>query len=148
MNEQQPSVDERRGPFDRLRTSLVFVAFLLLCWILSGVLLWWSYSITPLIRGGYYQLNRAVWLVAEMGLIVTILTTMVWLLLRRRETSSRTAWRSMWRAAWRTWVVLLIYGGVVLARVDFGHYDVPLPDSAFLPVLGHVNSHFFRSMDG
>jgi hypothetical protein len=33
------------------------------------MVLWWSYFISSFIRGGYYQVNRAVLLVAEMGLI-------------------------------------------------------------------------------
>ena len=126
----------------KLRATLVFVAFLILCWALSGGLLWWSYHITFLIREGFYQVNRALSLVAQMGLIVTALTAVGWLLVSRRRAGG-PPWRLMWRAAWRTWVVLLIYGGAVLTRMELGNYNVPLPDSAFLPVLGHVNSYFF-----
>ena len=143
MNEQHKVQQHQRGPFERLRATFVLVAFLLLYWVLSGGLLWWSYDITPLIRGGYYQVNRALSLVAQMGLILTVLTTIVWLLVRRRERRSRPAWRLIWKVAWRTWVFVLAYGGAVLGRLQFGRDKVPLDDSAFLPVLGHVNSHFF-----
>jgi len=29
-------------------------------WFMTFVVLWWAHSITPLIRGGYYQVNQAV----------------------------------------------------------------------------------------
>ena len=40
-------------------------------------------------------------------------------------------------------MLLLIYAGAVLGWAALAGGDVPLADSAFLPVLGHVNSHFF-----
>jgi hypothetical protein len=126
----------------KVGNRLSFVVCLSLYWSLASLLLWWSYDITPLIRGGHYRVNRAMLLVAEMGLIVTALTAGAWLLVRRRRARG-TAWRLVWSACWLTWVFLLAYAGVVLARLELGHDNVPLPDSAFLPFLGHVNSHFF-----
>ncbi len=125
-----------------MRPMFMWLAFLVFYWCLSGIVLWWSYDISSLIRGGYYQRNQALALVAEMGLIITALVTIVWLLVRRRKTGGSPA-RLVWKVTWRTWLLLVIYAAAVFASVQFGHGKVPLNDSAFLPVLGHVNSHFF-----
>ncbi len=147
MSEKEQVIEEDNWKLlERLRSSLILVAFLVVYWILAGVLLWWSYDITPNIRGGYYQVNQAIWLVAEMGLIVTFLTTLAWLLVRRHKARG-PGWRVVWKVAWRTWVSLFVYAGAILARLQFGRDNVPLDDSAFLPVLGHVNSHFFSEFN-
>ena len=39
------------------------------------------------------------------------------------------------------------YAAVIVGRLMLGHYSVPLDDSAFLPLVGHVNARFF-SEDG
>jgi hypothetical protein len=142
MDELQPKADGARRTVFRINSGLIFVVSLCLYWLLAGILLWWSYDITPLIRGGYYQVNRALLLVGEMGLIITALTAVVWVLARRHTTVSST-WQLVWNVSWTTWIFLLVYAAAVLARVELGRGNVPLDDSAFLPVLGHVNSHFF-----
>lgn len=91
-------------------------------WLISGGVLWWSYDITPLIRGGYYHIRQALSLVAEMGLILTALTTTAWLWGR-----CKMAWSScrlIWKEGWRTLLLLTIYSGAVLARLQFGHVRV------------------------
>jgi hypothetical protein len=124
-------------------STMHFFLFLLVYWFVSGLWFWNSYSIAPLIRGGFYRFNQAVSLVAAMTLITTVLTGVAWFWERQRhQNSSRPTWRSIWAVTWRTWVCLLLYAGLVLLRMQFGG-DVPLKDSAFLPVVGHINSYFF-----
>ncbi len=142
MNELQPKADGTRRSLSRIRSSLIVVVCLALYWLLAAFVLWWSYGITPLIRGGYYEVHRAVLLVGEMALIITVLTAVVWMLVRRRRAASSN-WRLALHVSWGTWLFLLVYAGAVLAYLELGRHNVPLDDSAFLPVLGHVNSHFF-----
>ena len=111
-------------------------------WCITGMVLWWSYGITQLVRGGYYQRNQALSLITKMALIITVLTAMMWLLEQRRNVIG-SRWQSGWRVACGTFLLLLGYAAAILMRLQFGHYTVPLDDSAFLPILGHVNSHFF-----
>ena len=118
-----------------LRPALLLVS-LSLYWYICGLVLWWSYDITPLIRGGYYQREQALGLVARMGLIVTAVTSIAWLLVRPRK-STRPPWRMAWTAAWLTFLVLFIYAAGVVA--------LPV-DKAVLPVLGDVNSRFFSEV--
>jgi hypothetical protein len=80
-------------------------------------------------------------LVLEMGLIIT-----VWLLLVRLNKIGDRPWRVAWSAAWRTSLLLFIYGAAVLAWMQFSRHTGPMKDSAFLPILGHVNSHFFSEV--
>jgi len=128
--------------------GIVHATFLLVClslyWCVCGIVLWWSYDITPLIRGGYYQRGQALGLVSRMSLIITILTTIAWLLSRPRKTIW-PQWRLAWRAAWFTLLVLFFYGAAVFGRMQFASHNL-LEDSDFLPVVGHVNSHFFSEV--
>jgi hypothetical protein len=105
-----------------------------LYWTISALVLWWAYSIGASIRGGYYEPHQALVLVTKMGLIITTLTTLAWLLLLRRR-------RKVWTAIWQSAAVLMGYAALVLARWHFS--SIPAEDSAFLPIVGNVNSYFF-----
>jgi hypothetical protein len=117
-------------------------SFLFLYWCLSGIVLWWSYDIGPLIRGAHYEKGQALRLVAGMALIITALTALAWWLAARHRSDIPT-WRLMWGTAWRTGSLLVLYGAVVLAWMQFSHSGVPMNSSAFVPILGRINSHFF-----
>jgi hypothetical protein len=137
---KQLSVDD-----ERVWPISSFLIVLTLYWRVTGIVLWWSYDITPLIRGGYYHRGQALSLVAKMALIITALTAAMWLLERRRDVN-RSSWQLALRVACGTFFFLLGYAATILTRLRFGHYSVPLDDSAVLPVLGHVNSHFFSEV--
>jgi len=107
--------------------------FFLLYWILSAVVLWWAYSISPSIRGGYYEHHQALVLVAKMGLIVTVLTSLAWLLLLRKR-------QKVWTAIWQTAVVLVGYTALVLARWTLSSSNTFVPDWG-------VNSDFFSELN-
>jgi hypothetical protein len=113
-----------------------------LYWVISAVVLWWAYSISAEIRGGYYEKHQALELVVKMGLVITVLTSLVWLFRMVRDKSG-VVMRRAWTAAWQTALILIVYAAAILARLEFGGFSSPLPDSAFLPVLGALNSHFF-----
>jgi hypothetical protein len=121
--------------------------FFLLYWSASAGVLWWAYDISPLIRGGYYERHQALVLVTKMGLIVTVLTSFVWSFILIRKKSSNPQ-RAAWNAAWQTTLFLCGYAAVILARLQFGDFGTPLPDRAFLPIIGTVNSHFFSEAGG
>jgi len=103
--------------------------------------LWWAYSVSMSIKGGYYQPDQARSLVAEMASIVTALTAIVWLMLtiRRRLTSG---WRRVCIAIFWTATALVGYTALVVIRRSFWT-PAQSPESAFLPILGHVNGKFF-----
>jgi hypothetical protein len=112
--------------------------FFPLYWIVSALVLWRAYSIGPLIRGGYYERHQALVLVTKMALIITVLTSLAWLLLVRRR-------RKVWTATWQSAAVLMGYAALVLARWHFS--SIPAEDSAFLPIVGHVKSYFFSEFE-
>lgn len=104
-------------------------------WCLCGVVLWHSYSMTPLVRGRYYARGQALALVEEMGLITTILTGLVWLL-AVLQTAKLPRWRAAVTVGWRTSALLGLYVVLIIARTQIkGAYN----DAAFL---GHVNEEF------
>ena len=111
--------------------------FFLMYWSVSALVLWWAYSISALIRGGFYEHHQALVLVTKMGLIITVLTSLAWLLIMRRR-------RTVWTAIWQTALVLIGYTALILARLQFS--ATPADDSAFLPLLGSINSHFFSEV--
>ncbi len=128
----------------RLKTSMA-ACFLFLYWCLSGMVLWWSYDVTALIRGGYYREGQAVRLIGAMALIISLLTALAWWLVPRQNPEIPT-WRLIWRTVWRTGLLLLVYGAAVLACRQFSPSNKPMNDSAFLPILGSINSHFFSEV--
>ena len=121
---------------------LLLLIFFLLYWPISSAVLWWAYSIGASIQGGYYEKHQALGLVAKMGLLISVLTSFVWLFRLFRDKGSEVMRRG-WTAAWQTALILILYTAVILAWPQFGDFSNPLPDRAFLPVLGTFNSHFF-----
>jgi hypothetical protein len=117
---------------------------LLLYWAITAAVLWWSYDFGPFIRGGHYEFDQALRLVCKMAAVVSILTFIAWLLVKPHRFKSPLA--AGMGAGWRTALLLAFYAFVILANIQFGNYQVPLPDSAFLPVIGHLNSYFFSEV--
>jgi hypothetical protein len=93
----------------------LLVILLGLYWSIAGMVLWWSYDIGPLIRGGYYQRGQAIAIVAKMALIVTVLTSFVWLLVIWRKVRG-SRWRVGWNVGWKTTLFLLAYAIIVVTR--------------------------------
>ncbi len=112
-------------------------------WCVAGTALWWSYDIGPLIRGGHYERGQAVAIVAKMGLIITVLTSAVWLLEMRRKTGG-SSWRIGWSIGWKTAVFLLAYAIIVVTRRHLWNPSQGVSDNVmFLPLVGSVNGNFF-----
>jgi hypothetical protein len=124
----------------RIARLLLLLFFFLLYWGISAAVLWWSYDIPALIHDRYYEERQVLVLVTKMGLIITVLTSVVWLFMLRRDVSTRP-WRMAWNAFCGTVLVLVGYTALILGRLQFS--STPAPDSAFLPILGTINSHFF-----
>ncbi len=116
--------------------------FLVVYWCLSAVVLWWSYDISSQIKGEHYERGQALKLVAEMALIITVLTALAWVFTVKSNPDTSPL-RAIWGATWRTGVALFSYWAVVFGFMNFSPNPVPLPDSSFIPLLGHINSHFF-----
>jgi hypothetical protein len=112
-------------------------------WCVGGTVLWWSYDIGPLIRGGYYERGQALAIVAEMALIITVLTSLVWLLEMRRNVSG-SRWRIGWSIGWKTVIFLLAYAVIVVTRRQLWNPSQGVSDNVmFLPLVGNVNGRFF-----
>lgn len=121
-------------------TSLV--GLLTVYWALSSVALWLAYDMKTQILGGYYGQGQALALVAKMALIITILTSAIWLLADWRKAKWQ-GWRLGWNAAWKTWTILIAYVTVVLVRRQLWTPSQGMNDSAqFLPVVGNTNAQF------
>ena len=133
--------------FRNLRQAAVFPISLSVFWGLSGIILWRSYGMANLVHEGYYQRGEARAYVAEMALIISILTAAAWLLATRTADRNLKLWQSGWWAGCLTMVFQIGYAALVVGWVTLGHHSAPLDDSAFLPLLGHVNARFF-SEDG
>ena len=133
-NDETVGVGKTLGSVASLVSLLVFLS---LYWGISGFVLWWSYDLNPLIRGGYYERHQALALVAKMGFIVTTLTSIVWVVMRRRRVNG-PPWRLIWKVAWRTLLILVMYASVILLRVQFS--SEPATDAKFF---GAVNAQFF-----
>jgi len=112
-------------------------------WCITGIVLWWSYGISPLILGGYYQRDQALAIVAKMALIITVLTSLVWLFVMMRKVSG-SRWRIGWNIGWKTAVFLLAYAIVVVTRRQLWNPSQGVSDNVmFLPLIGNVNGRFF-----
>lgn len=124
---------------------LLLPTFFLLYWGVCAGVLWWAYDISPLIQGGYYQRHQALVLVTKMAFVVTVLTGVVWWFIMRRK-KTRNAGRAAWTATWQTALVMAGYAVFVVGWRQFS--GTPASDSAFVPILGHINSHFFSEVGG
>jgi hypothetical protein len=124
-----------------VRPALLLV-FLSLYWCCCATVLWWAYDINSQISGGYYQRNQALVLVAKMALIVTVLTAVVWLLVRPHKVI-RPWWRLAWNIGWKTAIVQVLYVFIVLARRQLWAPSQGIDDNVmFLPIVGLVNAQF------
>lgn len=123
------------------------IAFLVLFWALSCLVLWLAYDMGLQVRGGYYQENQALVLVAQMGLIVAVLTGIIWTVVAWRRTERR-GWRLGWSVTWRTWIILILYVALVLFRREMWTPSQGTSDGAmFLPIVGHTNAHFLAEAE-
>lgn len=118
--------------------AALLVPSLFLYWLIAAIVLWWAYDIGSLIRDGYYERNQAFSAVSKMGIIVTLLTSIIWFLARRRKTAD-VRWKLAWNVAWKTALLLCAYVAIILARIQFRTGDGPINDSSFL---GHTNAQF------
>lgn len=132
----------RASPGEMFRRIATLIVCFGIYWCLSGAVLWWMYDIDPLIRGGFYERNQALVLVSKMGLIISVLTTIVWLLAKWRP-AGLPRWRLGWKVAWKTAVILTAYALIVLLRRQLWTPSQGMNDyAAFLPIVGHVNGQF------
>jgi hypothetical protein len=126
-------------------TSWGLISLLILAgtyWLLSSTVLWLAYDIGAQIRGGYYNQSQALALVAKMSLIVTVLTSAIWLSTNPRKLKV-VGWRVGLGVAWKTWVLLMVYVLVVLMRRQLWSPSQGNNDGAmFLPIVGHTNAQF------
>ena len=139
---QPPPHDQRVEVVEVGRAALLLLAFLALYWLLNGLVLWWAYSINVQIHGGYYDRNRALALVAKMALIVTVLTSVIWVLAKRRKVTD-LRWQLGWDVTWKTWIAQVVYVAIVVVRRQLWTPSQGLSDSAmFLPIVGCTNAKF------
>jgi hypothetical protein len=123
------------------RNYTVLAMALAVNWALASLVVWWTYDISSVVHGGLYGRNRALSLVAEMGLLIASLTSTVWLFVKRQKDSPL---RFAWRVVWKTAAVLMLYALAVMVRRQLWKSDQGVSDSAmFLPVVGHINAAFF-----
>jgi len=129
----------------KAKRVVVFLIFLCLNWGLSGGVLWLAYDISPFIKGAAYDRNQALTLVAQMGLVITVLTTIVWILAARQKVS-RSSWQSGWRVVWQTALLLAVYALVVLMRRQLWMPSEGINNWAMF--FGYVNARFFSEVGG
>jgi len=121
--------------------AALVVASLFLYWLITAIVLWWAYDIGSLIRDGYYQRNQALSAVSKMGIIVTLLTSIIWFVAKRRKTLD-ARWTLAWNVAWQTSLLLCAYVLIILVKIQFRTDKGALDDSSFLPIVGHTNAQF------
>jgi hypothetical protein len=98
---------------------------------------------TALTKGGFYERNQALSLVAKMGLIIASLTILAWFLVRLPRTTPRSERQLAFGATWKSALILWAYVFVVLLRRELWTPAQGIDDNAmFLPLVGHVNSQF------
>ena len=83
--------------------------------------------------------------VAQMALVITILTTIIWILAARQKVG-RPGWRSAWHVAWQMALVLALYALVVLTRRQLWNPSQGISDWAMF--FGYVNARFFSEAGG
>ena len=62
-----------------VRRLLFWTVLLLIYWLISRMSLWYFYGIHALVHGGYVSMQEAIDRVAQMGLIVSVLTGSSWI---------------------------------------------------------------------
>lgn len=115
-------------------------------WLVFGLVLWMSYDFGAQVRGGYYSAEQAVLYALEMGMILVLLSAIAWLHAMRRANVGTKGWLS-WRVTWETAIIQIAYGVAVVARRQLWTPSQGINDGAmFLPVVGHINAHFFSEV--
>ncbi len=131
------------GPLAKGSSSIFFLfLFLIVNWCVSGAVLWWVYDMAMQIGGGHYGRNEALRYVAEMGLITTVLTALVWIQVGMGMGGRRPG--PLWNVTWKTAAIQIGYTFIVVLRRQLWTPSQGMSDnSAFLPIVGHVNGRFF-----
>jgi hypothetical protein len=143
MNFRSGILKPNTGSTKPVTTKRVAIFLLSFClnWSLSAILLWWTYDMDSFANGGAYSHNRAFVLVVKMGLIITLLTTVVWAVaLRKPRIGLRR--RAVWSVGWKTALILLVYALMIEGRRL--SWTPAQGNKAFSPILNDVNSEFFR----
>jgi len=100
---------------------------------------WFFYDLRPLILGGYVTWRLAAERVAEMAMVVLILTVIAWAWSGRAK-GKPTLLRRWWSAAWRTALILFLYAAVVLVRRETWTAAQNTNDQSMF--FGQVNAFF------
>jgi hypothetical protein len=125
--------------------AIVFLILLCLHWGVSSVVLWWAYDFSALVNGGAYYQRQALGLVAQMGLIITGMTTVIWLIAARQQ-GTRPDWQRGWRVAWQTAIFLATYALAILIRRQLWKPNQGINDWAMF--FGYLNGRFFSEAGG
>ena len=126
----------------RILTICSWIILLAINWFLIGSVLWWSYDMTSLVKGGFYNYDVALSLVLKMGLILTTMTAAVWV--ARKKCRNKTERQAVWTVSWQSALLGIVYVSLALMRRELWRPDQKLSDdSMFLPIVGHVNAQFF-----
>jgi len=94
---------------------LVFSMLLCINWALSAGLLWWLYDFTDEVRGGHYAPIDALSLVIKMGLLITCLISLVWVLTSWRGRKA-SVWELWWVVGGETGLLMAFYLSVIMVR--------------------------------
>jgi len=112
-------------------------------WYLSTVVLWRAYDMPAFIRGGGLELGHARSACSAMGMILTLLTSLVWFVEERRS-PGLSWWRVSWRITYRTAAILLAYLTVTMALRSLIHPGPLFNDR--VTFLGRVHAEFFAEV--
>jgi hypothetical protein len=122
------------------------VGFGALLWVVSCLLLWWLYDLSPAVTHGSEPKRTALIRVAEMGCIIVALAVSA-RLLRRASNEQRSAVKAGWSLSWKAALLLFGYGLLVVVwRQSWTPSRGTSDDAMFLPVLGGVNAAFFSEV--
>lgn len=113
-------------------------------WCSPAAVLWWAYGFSHLVSGGIHSQDRAISLVAQMGLIVTVLAGLVWFFQAHKLQTPEHLWRRGWIVLVQTILIHLTYAAIVIGRRQMWDPSQGINDDAmFLPIVGFVNGRFF-----
>lgn len=129
--------------WSKLVRTLGFGALL---WVVSCLLLWWLYDLSPAVAHGSESKRTPLIRVAEMGCIIVALTVTA-RFISRRSNERRSAMKAGWSLCWKAALLLFAYGLLVLVwRQSWTPSRGTNDDAMFLPVLGRVNAAFFSEV--
>jgi hypothetical protein len=128
------------------RTTAFLVAACI-CWALSVALLWWAYGFTQQVATGRYTRIQSLSLIIKMGLLVTALTCIIWILASWRWKAA-SIWKLGWAVAGGTGLILCFYLALVVIRRQLWNAAQGINDDAmFWPLVGHLNAAFMSGYD-